>query len=98
MAVVYSLGTMLSIGGSFFLWGPMSQLKKSFDPDRRVASALLILSICLVITFAILGITIVALIFVVVQYAAYLWYTVCMLPYGRKLACFCLKRGKGDDK
>lgn len=96
MAVIYTIGLCLSIGGSFFLWGPMSQLKKSFDPDRRVASIILILMICCVITFAILDILILCIVFIILQYAAYMWYTICMLPYGRKIACACLKRGKGD--
>jgi hypothetical protein len=82
MAIIISIGLCLSLGGSFFLWGPVSQLKKSLDPDRRVSFIILILMIICVITFAFLDIIVLCIIFVILQYAAYLWYTICMLPYG----------------
>ena len=42
------MATILTIAGSFFLWGPMSQLKKAFDPDRRIATIILLLAIAMV--------------------------------------------------
>jgi hypothetical protein len=95
-AVLYALGTICAIGGSFFLWGPMSQLKKSFDPDRRVSSIILIFCIICVIVFAFIQF-VVCIIFVILQYVAYIYYTICMLPYGRKIFCACIKRGGGGE-
>jgi len=51
-SVLYTIGTVLTISGSFFLWGPMSQLKKAFDPDRRIATIVLLLLITMVLVSA----------------------------------------------
>ena len=88
----YAIGTMLTIGGTFFLWGPMSQLKKAFDKDRRIASIILIISIVMVLISA-LAIQSNALTFfmVLIQFAAFWWYSIVMLPFGRQIACACMK-------
>jgi hypothetical protein len=90
--VCYTIGTILTIAGSFFLWGPMSQLKKAFDKDRWISSALLIVAICLTITSAFWPHkAILTLVLVILEWAAFIWYTICMLPYGKAIACACLK-------
>ena len=87
----YAIGTTLTIAGSFFLWGPVSQAKKAFDKDRRVASIVLILSIVLVLTFAFLGVTAVVFFMLLIQFGAFWWYSIVMLPFGRQIACACMK-------
>ena len=91
-AVCYVIATLLTIGGSFVLWGPVGQAKKAFDKDRWPASVILIVMIILVLVSAFWwGIAMVTLILCLLQYCAYLWYVICMLPYGKTIFCSCLK-------
>ena len=53
-AVPYTLGTILSLAGSFFLTGPLKQLKQMFHKKRIIVTIVLLSSIVatLVVAFA----------------------------------------------
>ena len=39
-AILYTLGTACSLGSSLFLWGPVAQVKRMFDPTRRIVTCI----------------------------------------------------------
>ncbi|KAF0742514.1 hypothetical protein Ae201684_002607 [Aphanomyces euteiches] len=51
--IIYSVGSVVSLCGSGFLAGPMEQIKSMAKPVRRVASAIFLVSIILVLVVAI---------------------------------------------
>merc|ERR1711998_560119 len=92
-AVIYSIGNIISICGTFFLSGPAKQLKQCFDPDRICATCTMM--ICLVATLVVAlvhGIpsgTRIPLVILccLAQLLAYLWYCVSYIPFARS----CIK-------
>jgi len=83
-AVLYGLGTIVALIGTGFLIGFASQIKLMFKPVRVVATIIFLLSIGLVFVGAIvLRNEILCIIFVVIQYLAYTWYTLSYIPYAR---------------
>lgn len=51
-AVCYSLGSIMSLCSTMFLFGPWGQLKRMFDKDRWIATTVYLSSIVLTIVFA----------------------------------------------
>jgi len=83
-AVLYVLGTVVSLFGTGFLIGFFRQLKLMFKPVRIVASVVFIASIALVLVGAFaLNSGILSLVFVIVEFLAYTWYTLSYIPYAR---------------
>jgi len=83
-AVLYVLGTIVTLFGTGFLIGFLKQLKLMFKPVRIVASIIFIASIVLVLVGAFaLGNGILCLVFVFVEFLAYIWYTLSYIPYAR---------------
>lgn len=83
-ALLYALGAIISIIGTGFLIGFLSQLKLMFKPVRVVATIVFLACIGLVIVGAVvLGNAILCIIFVILQYIAYTWYTLSYIPYAR---------------
>ncbi|KIY66106.1 SFT2-domain-containing protein [Cylindrobasidium torrendii FP15055 ss-10] len=83
-AVLFVLGTLISLVGTGFLIGFLKQLKMMFKPIRVVATVVFIASIVLVFLGAFLiGSDILCLIFVIIEYLAYTWYTLSYIPYAR---------------
>jgi len=83
-ALLYVLGTVVSLIGTGFLIGFFKQLKMMFKPVRIIATIVFLASVVLVIVFAVvLSSDILAIIFVVVEYLAYTWYTLSYIPYAR---------------
>jgi len=83
-AVLYVLGTVVSLFGTGFLIGFFRQLKLMFKPVRIVASVVFIASIALVLVGAFaLKSGILSLVFVIIEYLAYTWYTLSYIPYAR---------------
>mmetsp|Transcript_25780 Transcript_25780/g.50788 ORF Transcript_25780/g.50788 Transcript_25780/m.50788 type:complete len:176 (-) Transcript_25780:241-768(-) len=92
-ALPYTFGNLLSFASTSFLVGPMRQVRTMFDPVRKVASILYLLSIGGTLFFAMywqwyLG-TMVA---VSVQFLSFVWYCASYVPFGRSvLAAGCKK-------
>jgi len=83
-AVLFALGTVISLTGTGFLIGFMSQLKQMFKPVRVVATLILVASIGLIFVGAfVIGNDLLCLIFVIIEYLAYTWYTLSYIPYAR---------------
>jgi hypothetical protein len=83
-AVLYAMGTIISLVGTGFLIGFYSQLKLMFKPVRVVATIVFLASIGLVFVGAfVLKNEVLCIIFVLVEYLAYTWYTLSYIPYAR---------------
>jgi len=83
-AILYAIGTVISLVGTGFLIGFTSQLKLMFKPVRIVATLLLLASIGLIFVGAfVIRSDILCLIFVIVEYLAYTWYSLSYIPYAR---------------
>ncbi|KAH8829566.1 Got1/Sft2-like family-domain-containing protein [Flagelloscypha sp. PMI_526] len=82
--ILYVLGTITALIGTGFLIGFFKQLKLMFKPVRVVASIIFLGSIALVLVAAfVLNNDLLCIIFVIVQYLAYLWYSISYIPYAR---------------
>ena len=52
--ILYTCGTLCSLGSSFFLWGPKAQVKAMFDKTRRITTIIFLTCIAGTITSCIL--------------------------------------------
>jgi len=83
-AVLYTMGIIISLIGTGFLIGFSNQIKMMFKPVRLVATVIFLASIGLVFVGAFaIGSEILCIIFVVVEYLAYTWYSLSYVPYAR---------------
>ncbi|KAJ7168178.1 SFT2-domain-containing protein [Mycena crocata] len=91
-ATLYGFGTVISLAGTGFLIGFFSQLKLMFKPVRIVATLVFLGSIGLVFVGAfVLGNEILCLVFVIIEYLAYTWYSLSYIPWARA----AVKKGVG---
>ncbi|CAO1632464.1 unnamed protein product [Sympodiomycopsis kandeliae] len=83
-AVLYSVGILVGLVGTGFLIGFLKQCKMMFKPVRIVATIILFVAFAMVwiAAFAIHS-EILALVFVIVLWLAYLWYCLSYIPYAR---------------
>jgi len=82
--VLYVIGTIISLVGTGFLIGFFKQLKLMFKPVRVIATIVFLASIVLVFVGAfVIGSDILCLIFVIIEFLAYTWYTLSYIPYAR---------------
>jgi hypothetical protein len=83
-AVLYAMGTVISLIGTGFLIGFTKQIKLMFKPVRVVATIVFLGSIGLVFVGAfVLHNEVLCIIFVIIEYLAYTWYTLSYIPYAR---------------
>jgi len=83
-AVLYVTGTIVSLVGTGFLIGFFKQLKLMFKPVRIIASIVFLASIGLVFVGAfVLRNEVLCIVFVIIEYLAYTWYTLSYIPYAR---------------
>ncbi|KAK1226530.1 hypothetical protein PQX77_010495 [Marasmius sp. AFHP31] len=84
-ALLYGLGTVVSLIGTGFLIGFFKQLKLMFKPVRIIATIIFLASIGLIFVgaFVIVNGTL-CIVFVIIQYLAYTWYTLSYIPYARQ--------------
>ena len=97
-AILYSVGIILALLSSFFLWGPMRQLKSMFKKTRVVATIMLLVILIFTLVFALAlydedkkGHKIIILLCVVLEYCALFWYTLSYIPFARTLFKKCCK-------
>lgn len=84
-AVLMSLGAVISIVGTFFLSGPINQIKKMFEPTRLIATLAYVAMIILtLVSGLVLRNPILAIACIVGQYAAMGWYSISFIPYARE--------------
>ena len=90
-AVLYSLGNIVALCGTGFLVGPCRQLKNMFHKKRVITTIvyLTFLILTLVVAFATGNIPL-TLLCLVIQFAAFMWYCLSYIPFGRKMAKNCM--------
>jgi len=83
-AVLYTIGILVSLAGTGFLIGFFTQIKLMFKPVRLVATIVFLGSIALVFVGAfVLGNEVLCIVFVIIEYLAYTWYSLSYIPYAR---------------
>lgn len=83
-AVLYTIGVLVSLAGTGFLIGFATQIKQMFKPVRLLATLVFLCSIGLVFVGAfVLGNEILCIVFVIIEYLAYTWYSLSYIPYAR---------------
>ena len=84
-AFLYTCGNIISIFGTFFLVGPARQFKNMTNPYRRKASMIFLSAIVLTfISLYILHSKILTVLFVIIQFGAYIYYIMSYIPYGQE--------------
>ncbi|WWC72056.1 uncharacterized protein I206_106016 [Kwoniella pini CBS 10737] len=84
-ATLFGVGAILSLLGTGFLIGFKTQLEKMFKPVRIIATILLFISIIMTFISAFVLPAILCIVFVIIQYLAFLWYSLSYIPYARTL-------------
>jgi len=83
-AVLYALGTVVSLIGTGFLIGFAKQIKLMFKPVRVVATIVFLAMVVMIFISAfVIGSSTLCIIFVVLEYLAFLRYTLSYIPYAR---------------
>nr|KIR88314.1 hypothetical protein I308_01377 [Cryptococcus tetragattii IND107] len=82
---LFAVGGIISLIGTGFLIGFKTQLEKMFKPVRIIATVLMLASIVMTFVSAFVLPTILCIIFVIIQYLAYLWYALSYIPYARTM-------------
>ncbi|KAI0256475.1 SFT2-domain-containing protein [Lactifluus subvellereus] len=83
-SILYALGTIVSLIGTGFLIGFAKQIKLMFKPVRVVATIVFLSMIVMIFVAAfVLHNGTLCIIFVVLEYLAFLWYTLSYIPYAR---------------
>jgi hypothetical protein len=90
--LLMTCSNLCAIGGSFFLAGPLKQLKRMFEETRLIATIVYGVTMILTILAAVVvqsgGLVIFCCI---VQYGAMVWYGLSYIPYARSLVKNCFK-------
>jgi hypothetical protein len=95
-AFMYTLGNVVSVFATFFLVGPVRQFKNMIDVQRRKASLLFCGSIVMtLIALYVVHSKLLTVLFVVVQFIAYVWYVLSYVPYGRECLMNVIQRIRG---
>lgn len=85
-AVLYSLGNILSMCSTMFLFGPVKQLKSMLDPARVSATIVYMASIALTLFSAFyLHSVFFVMVALSIQLCAMVWYCASYIPFGRDL-------------
>ena len=91
-AILFSIGNITSLAGTFFLVGPTRQLKNMTDKKRLITSLIYIISIIMtIISVYVFDSWILVVVFISIQFGAYIWYVLSYIPFGRQLCKGCLK-------
>ena len=84
-AFLYTCGNLISIFGTFFLVGPKRQFKNMTNPYRRKSSMIFLSSIVLTfISLYILHSKLLTVLFVIIQFGAFIYYIMSYIPYGQE--------------
>ena len=96
-AIFYSLGNIIAISSTGFVWGPKKQCKKMFHKSRAIATVVYL--VCIVATLIVactnLGMTDgakvgVCIVLIIIQFIALCWYCLSYIPYARTMAKNCM--------
>eukprot|EP00878_Enallax_costatus_P002238 GHUV01002411.1.p3 GENE.GHUV01002411.1~~GHUV01002411.1.p3 ORF type:complete len:166 (+),score=19.62 GHUV01002411.1:343-840(+) len=93
-AVLYSIGSVLSMGSTMFLMGPVKQCKNMVQPHRALATIVYLLSIAATLAVAFtIGNVILVIILLIIQFLAMIWYCVTYVPGGQEFLRRMIFRG-----
>ena len=85
-ATLYTLGNVIALCSTCFMWGPFSQIKKMFKETRRIATSVYLIMIIVTFVVAFEYPEAWAIILcLIVQFLAMLWYCLSYIPYGRQM-------------
>ncbi len=91
-AVMYSFGNVCMIIATLFLFGPVKQFKSMFESwHMGIATGVFVLMIIMTLVAAFHWESVIlCILFIVLQFIAYVWYVVNSIPGGRKMCELCL--------
>lgn len=90
-ALCYTFGCICTLLSTVFLYGPWKQIKKMFDPKRRIATSIYLLAMILTIVVAIETAKVLPVILCVcIQCLAGVWYALSYIPYARTAVKKCM--------
>lgn len=91
-AMMVTMSNVTSVGGSFFLAGPLKQLQRMFEETRLIATVVYLTSMVLTILVAVtLKIAALVILCCIVQYGAMIWYGLSYIPFARNAVKGCIK-------
>ncbi|KAF0982826.1 hypothetical protein FDP41_010805 [Naegleria fowleri] len=85
-AFFYTFGNLLCLVSTFFLVGPVAQVKNMAKPDRAIPSALFIASmvLTLICVFA-MPIALLIILLVIMQAIGLVWYVISYIPFAQQI-------------
>ena len=84
--VITTLGNVCTICSSFFLAGPMKQIKNMVDPNRLIATVIYFFTMILTLVVAFtLKNGLLVIICSIIQYVAMTWYSLSYIPFARQV-------------
>ncbi|KAG2374923.1 hypothetical protein C9374_010297 [Naegleria lovaniensis] len=85
-AFFYTFGNLLCLVSTFFLVGPVAQIKNMAKPDRAIPSALFIASmvLTLICVFA-MPIALLIILLVITQAVGLVWYVISYIPFAQQI-------------
>ena len=90
-AVLYFLGHLVALSSTFFLMGPIAQIKRMFSSSRWLATVLMLFFLVLTIMAAVWWkINILVLVFMACQFLSMVWYSLSYIPYARDAVKKCV--------
>jgi len=88
-AVPYTFANILALGGTFFLVGPLRQLKMMCKPARLTATIIYLVAMALTLWAAFTGKGLLVILFIIIQVAAVAWYVFSYIPFARSCVKNC---------
>ena len=97
-AILYTAGNIFMLASTFFLIGPMRQLKLMCKKTRIVASIVCLFCIVFTLVYALTfydgektGHIIIMWILIILQYVSMSWYILSYIPFARTICAKCCK-------
>ncbi|NXF93541.1 SFT2A protein, partial [Eubucco bourcierii] len=89
-AVFYTLGNIAALTSTCFLMGPLKQLKAMFEPNRLIATIVMLVNMLSLLPFAENGTKKgLAMLFCILQFLAMTWYSLSYIPFARDAVIKC---------
>ncbi|KAM9739681.1 vesicle transport protein SFT2A-like [Dama dama] len=89
-AVFYTFGNIAALASTWFLMGPVKQLKKMFETTRLLATIFMllcfVLTLCAALWWHKKGL---AVLFCILQFLSMTWYSLSYIPYARDAVIKC---------
>lgn len=95
-AITYTIGNIVGICSTCFIYGPWTQAKKMFAPTRLVSTGIYLFFMGLTLFLAFYPKEVVArllwlVLSIMCQFLALVWYTLSFIPFARDLVKTCLR-------